>query len=84
MEEIRRVHLWEMIRYDPNIFFVLEATSKKLKMMLESDESYMHYYLEEMHDCKMRDRGFLECRAALVSYSKFLFNPRREYHISVA
>ena len=50
MESIRRVHLWEMFRYVPAVFFIMEPVSSKLKMLLESDVSYIQYYLEEMYE----------------------------------
>ena len=69
MESIRRVHLWEMIRYSPTIFFILESVSKKVKMILESDVSYMQYYLEEMHESEnIRHFSYMDCKGLFKDF----------------
>ena len=82
-EPIRRVYLWEMIRYSPMIFFKLESSSKRVKMILESDLSYFHYYLEEMYGLEnIRHFSFSDCKKALEDVLKF--KPPGDYHIRLA
>ena len=82
-EPIRRVYLWEMIRYLPDIFFKLECVSKQIKTTLESDVSYFQYYLEEMHRCDdVRTLSFSECKTRLQD--ELQFKPPGVYHIRLA
>ena len=66
MESVRRVHLWEIIRYEPKVFFILDAVSKTIKQILESDVSYIQYYLEEMFgSTDIRSFSFEDCKRLL-------------------
>ena len=68
MKEIRRVLLWEIIRYSPNIFFVLEACSQHMRNQLYSDVSYLQYFLEEtFYEVNIRSLNEQDCRDLLKS-----------------
>ena len=68
MKEVRRVLLWEIIRYSPGIFFALEASSQAMRNQLCSDVSYIHFFLEENYgQDSIRSLDFGECREILKS-----------------
>ena len=46
MDNLRRVLMWEMIGYYPEIFFILQSTSVKLMNSIKSDLDYIYYFLE--------------------------------------
>ena len=67
MESVRRVHLWEIIRYEPKVFFILDAVSKTIKQILESDVSYIQYFMEEMFgNTNIRECSFVDCKRILM------------------
>ena len=78
MESVRRVLLWEMIRYYPELFFSLYCASRKMQGNLTQDLSYLLYYLEESHKCEgIREFSVQEAVLLLSSYlrsSTKLFN----------
>ena len=83
MEPIRKVLLWEMIRYSPIIYFTLESVSKAVKSTLENDESYFQYFLEEIYGYKnIRSKSFSDCKILLEE--KIKFNPPGVFHIRLA
>ena len=68
MENLRRVLLWEVIRYISEGLFTLEWVSKIMKNSLSGDESYMHWFLEEIYDQKnVRSLSFAEWKSILQS-----------------
>ena len=76
MENIRRVFLWEMIRMDPKIFFILKCVNTGLSMSLERDPCYLHWFLEEFFgslnaSSDMTENDKLDCiRTSSQSYQK--------------
>jgi hypothetical protein len=48
MEKVTKPLAWEINRYDPDIFFSLEASSTTLRHKYSSDLSYFYFFLEEM------------------------------------
>ena len=79
MENIRRVFLWEMIRMDPKIFFILKCVNTGLSMSLERDPCYLHWFLEEFFGiyyarslewnecCKLLKRLLIEVPNRIIS-----------------
>ena len=71
MEGLRRGLLWEIIRYSPDIFFILESASNVLKEHLSSDISYIHYFIEEAwKDNDIRKQEFSDCRNLIKDRSQ--------------
>ena len=49
IKNLRRVLIWEVIRYWPPTLYILEATCAEMKANVSSDVSYIHYFLEDMY-----------------------------------
>lgn len=47
IENLPRPLLWTSIRFEPRIFFILEAVSGKMQTQLTGDVNYIQYFLEE-------------------------------------
>ena len=49
MENVRIPLLFDTMRYDPRILFILEATSKTLQQKLQKAVDYLQTMIEELH-----------------------------------
>ena len=59
MENLRRVLLWEVIRYSAAGLFTLLSVCKTLNTNLSADPSYMYWFMEEMYgDFQARGLSF--------------------------
>ena len=47
MEKLRRVLLWEVIRYEPHLLFLFNCLSKSMHDSLSSDLTYVYFFLED-------------------------------------
>lgn len=66
MNTLRRPLLWEVIRYEPHTFFILEAVSSNLKQNLQADMSHIHYFLEEVYsEHDLRGDDYSTCKNTL-------------------
>lgn len=50
MKNLRRVLLWEILRYEPIILFTLDSLNRQFQEVLRKDVSYIHYFLESAMD----------------------------------
>ena len=48
MENLRRVLLWEVIRYAPHLIFSFNCLSKSMQASLSDDPAYIYYFLEDL------------------------------------
>ena len=71
LDTLRRVLMWEMIGYYPEIFFILQSTNVKLNTVLKSDLDYIYYFLESTFKVEaIRGATFEKCCQTLLKVTE--------------
>ena len=69
MKSIRRVLLWEIMRYKPKTLFILSVVSKDLLKAISGDVSYIQWFLEELYkEVNVRESSFAICKEILFDH----------------
>ena len=48
LTDLNRNMLWEVLRYHPEDLYCVEILNKTLALRISQDESYIHYFLEDL------------------------------------